>query len=148
MKKSDLLADLAKAIPYPVAIAIADLKRIAKLNPPKKAPEAAILKKARALGVALGETEGQVRMAAVLKASDEETAQHLENVMRGGASLIALGADLDPKLADLAGTVKSHVARDGLNVRFYLGVSADLVKEKMAEEMAKENSASATAEDE
>ena len=148
MKKSDLLADLAKAIPYPVAIAIADLKRIAKLNPPKKAPEAAILKKARALGVALGETEGQVRMAAVLKASDEETAQHLENVMRGGASIIALGADLDPKLAELAGTVKTHVAREGLNVRFYLGVSADLVKEKMAEEMAKENSASATAEDE
>lgn len=143
MKGNDILNELAKAIPYPVAVAIANLNGITAINPPKKAPEAAILKKATALGVAIGEVDGQVRIAAVLKAADEATAGHLENVMRGGASLLTLGADLDPNLAELASTVKTHVARDGSHVRVYLGVSASLVKEKLAEEMAKNKAAQA-----
>ncbi|SVE54010.1 uncharacterized protein METZ01_LOCUS506864, partial [marine metagenome] len=87
MKTNDILNELAKAIPSPVAVAIADLNSIAEFNPPKKAPEAAILKKASSLGLAVGEVDGQVRVAAVLKAADETTAGHLENVLRGGASL-------------------------------------------------------------
>ena len=143
MKANGLLNELAKAIPYPVAVGIADLKGIAEFNPPKKAPEAAILKKANALGLAIGEVDGQVRVAAVLKAADETTAGHLENVLRGGASLLVLGADLDPNVAELASTVKTHVARDGSHVRVYLGVSANLVKKQLAEEMAKNKAAQA-----
>ena len=138
MKTNEVLNELAKAIPSPVAVAIADLNSIAEFNPPKKAPDAAILKKASSLGLAVGEVDGQVRVAAVLKAADETTAGHLENVLRGGASLLALGADLDPNVAELAATVKTHVSRDGSHVQVYLGVSADLVKKKLAEEIAKD----------
>ena len=134
---STLLNELAKAIPYPVAQGIADLKMITKFNPPKKAPEAAMLKKASAIGLAVGEVDGEVRIAAVMKAADEATAGHLENVLRGAASLMTLGADLDPKVAELATAIKTHVSREGSHVRVYLGVSADLVKEQMAKEMAK-----------
>ena len=124
-------------------VGIADLKGIAEFNPPKNAPEAAILKKATALGLAIGEVDGQVRVAAVLKAADETTAGHLENILRGGASLIVLGADLDPKVAELASTVKTRVARDGSHVRVYLGVPANLVKKQLAEEMSKNKAAQA-----
>jgi len=133
-----LLNELAKAIPYPVAQGVANLKGIMKFNPPKKAPEAAILKKANAIGLAVGEVEGEVRVAAVMKTADEATAGHLENVLRGAASLLTLGADLDPKVAELATAIKTHVAREGSHVRIYLGVSAELVKEQMAKEMAKD----------
>ena len=132
-----LLNELAKAIPYPIAQGIADLKMITKLNPPMKTPEAAMLKKASAIGLAIGEVDGEVRVAAVIKAADEATAGHLENVLRGTASLMTLGADLDPKVAELATAIKTHVSREGSHVRIYLGVSADLVKEAMAKEMAK-----------
>ena len=133
-----LLNELLKAIPYPTAQGIADLKGIMKFNPPQKAPEAAILKKANAIGLALGEVDGEVRVAAVMKAADEFTASHLENVLRGAASLLTLGADLDPKLAELSTKLKTHVTRDGSHVRIYLGVSAELMKEQIAKEMAKE----------
>ena len=132
-----ILNELAKAIPYPVAQGIANLKGIMKFNPPKKAPEAAMLKKASAIGLAIGEVDGEVRVAAVMKAADEATAGHLENILRGAASLMNLGADLDPKVAELATAIKTHVSREGSHVRIYLGVSADLVKEAMAKEMAK-----------
>jgi hypothetical protein len=134
---SKLLNELAKAIPYPVAQGIADLSEIMKFNPPKKALEAAMLKKASAIGLAIGEVDGEVRVAAVMKAADEATAGHLENVLRGAASLITLGTDLDPKVAELATAIKTHVSREGSHVRIYLGVSASLVKEAMVKEMAK-----------
>ncbi len=132
-----ILNELAKAIPYPVAQGIADLKGIMKFNPPMKAPEAAMLKKASAIGLSVGEVDGEVRVAAVMKTADESTAGHLENVLRGAASLMTLGSDLDPKVAELASAIKTHVSREGSHVRIYLGVSADLVKEEMAKEMAK-----------
>lgn len=131
-----LLEELAKAVPSPVASATANLRGIAEFNP-VKGPEAAILKKADLLGLSIGETEGQVRGAAVLRAADEETAQHLENVLRGLTSLISLGADLDPKVAELAKQVKTYVGRDGRFVRAYIGISAELVTQKLAEEIAK-----------
>ena len=96
-----------------------------------------MLKKASAIGLAVGEVDGEVRIAAVMKAADEATAGHLENVLRGAASLMTLGADLDPKVAELATAIKTHVSREGSHVRIYLGVSADLVKEAMAKEIAK-----------
>ena len=132
-----LLNELAKAIPYPIAQGIADLKMITKLNPPMKAPEAAVLKKTSAIGLAVGEVDGEVRIAAVMKAADATTAGHLENILRGATSLLALGADVDPKVAELAGAIKTHVSREGSHVRVYLGVSVDLMKEQMVKEMAK-----------
>ena len=131
-----ILEELAKAVPSPVASATANLLGIAEFSP-VSGPEAAILKKADLIGLSIGEAEGQVRAAAVLQAADEETAKHLENVLRGLTSLISLGADLDPEIAELAAKVKTYVGRDGRFVRAYLGISAELVMEKLAEEIAK-----------
>ena len=110
----------------------------AESNPPMKAPEAAVLKKASAIGLAVGEVDGEVRIAAVMKAADATTAGHLENILRGATSLLALGADVDPKVAELAGAIKTHVSREGRHVRVYLGVSADSIKEQMVKEIAKQ----------
>jgi hypothetical protein len=87
----------------------------------------------------MGESGNSMRMAMALRASDEETAVHLENVMRGASSMLALGADvgIDPQLDEILPKMKTSVTRKKRNVGLMVEIDTALVLAKITEEMEK-----------
>ncbi len=132
---------LVNVLPHPVLTVTADVKGVAELNKPQGGPEAVIIQKTDAIGLVVGETGGMLMAVAVLEAADEETAVHVENIARGFTSLLALGGDIDPELAELLAKTKTSVARAGSTVQVKLGIDTKVVKEQIAKEMAKKKKA-------
>lgn len=128
---------VSSALPRPILMAAVNIKGIAEFIKAADGPEAAIIQKANAIGLVVGETGDKLMAAVILEASDEETASHVENVVRGFTSLLSLGADMEPDLAELLAKTKTSVTRDGRIVSVKLGIDNDIVKGTIAREMAK-----------
>lgn len=73
----------------------------------------------------------------LLEAADDETAAHVENIARGFTSLLALGSDIDPDLAELLSKTKTKVSREGKTVSVKLGIEVKVAKEIIGQGMAK-----------
>ena len=98
------------------------------------------MKKAELMGFALSEKGSTMRMVMAVQAENEETAEHLENVLRGGSSLLALGAgmDIDPNLNEILPLVQTAVSREKSIVGLELTMESAFLIEKMKAEMLKE----------
>jgi hypothetical protein len=137
LKPHGIHKTLAGAFSHPVLTVAIDVKGVAEFNKPPKGPEAVIIQKTDALGLALGESNGMLMTAIILEAADEATAKHVENIARGFTSLLALGADIEPELAELLAQTKTQVSRKGQIVSVKLGIDIKTVKETINKEMNK-----------
>ena len=143
--KSAVSSHLTGMIDKPMAMMTMSIGKVMALqNQSIPAPQAAIMKKADLVGFALGESGSSMRMAMALRASDEETAVHLENVMRGASSMLALGVrgflnvtGADPQLDEILPKMKTSVTRKKRNVGLMVEIDTALVLAKINEEMEK-----------
>ncbi len=128
---------LAETLSHSVLTVAVDVKGVAEFNKPSNGPEAVIIQKTDAIGLVVGETSDMLMAVAILQTADEATAKHVENIARGFTSLLALGADMEPELAELMAKTKTHVSRKGHIVSVKLGIDIKTVKETIALEMEK-----------
>ncbi len=128
---------LSGLIPYPILLASVDVKGVAEFNKVAEGPEAVIIQKANSIGLVVGESDGMLMAGALLETADEETATHVENIARGFTSLLALGSDVEPQLAELLAKTRTSVSRKGRLVIVKLGIQNEIVKETIAREMKK-----------
>ncbi|MFP6901506.1 MAG: hypothetical protein VCA36_11220 [Opitutales bacterium] len=133
---------LSNLMPHPVLMAAVDVKGVAEFNKVSEGPEAVIIQKARAIGLVVGETGGMLIAIALLEAADEETATHVENIARGFTSLLALGSDIDPGLAELLAKTKTKVSREGNTVSVKLGIEVEVAKAIISQGIAKKQASS------
>lgn len=141
-KNNQMIAHLSKMMENPMAfmtIRVPKVLATMRDGQPVSAPEAAIMKKADLLGFALSEEGSAMRMAMAMQAENEETAEHLENILRGGSSLLALGAgmDIDPNLNEILPHIKTSVSREKRIVGLQLEVDSAFLLKKIREEMEK-----------
>ena len=129
---------LNEMVDQPMALMTMHLTKVmAEQKRSLSVPEAGLLKKTGLMGFALGESGQSMRMAMVMQAENEETAVHLENILRGASSLMALGTDIQiqPELDEILPKMKSSVSRSKKNVGMMIEVETDLLLEKISEEM-------------
>ena len=122
-----------------MTVRVPEVLAIMREGKPISAPEAAIMKKADLMGFALSENGSTMRMVMAVQAENEETAEHLENVLRGGSSLLALGAgmDIDPDLNEILPFVQTAVSREKRIVGLELTMESAFLIEKMMAEIQK-----------
>jgi len=137
LQKKGIYHAITNALPHPMLVGAMNVKGVAEFNKRVQGPEAVLIQKTDAIGIAVSETGGMIMVATLLQAYDEETAVHVENVARGLTSLLALGSDIDPDLAALLSRTKTKVSRKGKIISIELGIEVDTVKEVIASEMAK-----------
>ena len=137
LENTGIYQAITSVFPRPILLGAANVKGIAEFNKPVHGPEALLFQKTNAIGVAVFESGGMLMTVTLLQAYDEETAGHVENVARGFTSLLALGSDLDPGLAQLLAKTKTKVSRKGDVVSIELGIEVDAVKEVIASQMTK-----------
>jgi len=129
---------LTEMVDKPMALMTMHLTKVkAEQERSMTVPQAALLRKGDLMGFALGESGQSMRMAMVMQAENEETAVHLENVLRGASSLMALGTDIQiqPELDEILPKMKSSVSRSKKNVGMMIEIETDLLLEKISEEM-------------
>jgi len=80
-------------------------------------PEAMILKKADAVLVDIGECEGNVFFEATLTTKDEETAEHVRDVLKGIVALGKLLVDQEPKLEVLVRSARIEQYGNKISIR-------------------------------
>lgn len=95
----------------------------------------AMVKKVRSAGMAMGESAGELKVVAIVKADNEETAIQLENMARGMMAMAALGKESKPFLAEILESQK--VVRKGSDVRMEVGLAIETIKELIEREMEK-----------
>jgi hypothetical protein len=143
-KNNQMIPHLSAMMEKPMAIITIRVPRVLAIlrdGQPVSAPEAAIMKKADLVGFAVSEEGSAMRMAMAMQAENEETAEHLENVLRGGSSLLALGAgiDIDRNLDEILPHIKTSVSRQKRIVGLQLEIDSAFLLKKIREEMAKKN---------
>jgi len=141
-KNNQMISHLCAKMENPMALMTVRLPEVLALmrdGKPISAPEAAIMKKAELMGFALSEKGSTMRMIIAMQAENEKTAEHLENVLRGGSSLLALGAgmDIDPDLNEILPHVKTAVSREKGIVGLQLTMDSAFLLKKMKAEMQK-----------
>ena len=141
-KNNQMISHLSAMMEKPMAIITVRVPKVLAIlrdGQPVSAPEAAIMKKADLVGFAVSEEGSAMRMAMAMQAENEETAEHLENVLRGGSSLLALGAgiDIDRNLNEILPHIKTSVSREKRIVGLQLEVDSAFLLKKIREEMAK-----------
>jgi hypothetical protein len=139
-KNNPMSSHLIGMVEKPMAIMTVRLPKmlaLARQGDPLSVPEAALIKKADLVGFALGEAGSSMRMAMVMHAENEETAEHLENVLRGASSLLALGAGIDPKLDEILPKMRPTVSRKNRIVGLQLEVDSAFLLKKITEELEK-----------
>ena len=141
-KNNQMISHLCAKMENPMAlmtVRLPEVLAIIREGKPISAPEAAIMKKADLLGFALTEDGSTMCMFMAVQAENEKTAEHLENVLRGGSSLLALsaGIDIDPNLNEILPLVKTAVSREKRIVGVQLEVDSAFLLKKIREEMAK-----------
>ena len=141
-KNNHMISHLCDRMENPMALMTVRLPEVLSLmreGQPISPPETAIMKKADLMGFALSEEGSTMRMVMAMQAENEETAVHLENVLRGGSSLLALGAgmDIDPNLNEILPHIKTSVSREKRIVGLQLEVDSAFLLKKIREEMAK-----------
>jgi hypothetical protein len=141
-KNNQMISHLCAKMENPMAlmtVRLPEVLAIIREGKPISAPEAAIMKKADLLGLALTEDGSTMCMFMAVQAENEKTAEHLENILRGGSSLLALsaGIDIDPNLNEILPLVKTAVSREKRIVGVQLEVDSAFLLKKIREEMAK-----------
>ncbi len=137
-KNNPMLSHLAVIVEKPMAILTVQVpKVIAMQGRTISVPEAAIIKKADMMGFAIGESGSSIRVGMVMRAENDETAEHLENVLRGAASLLAMGGGLDKQLDEVLDKMATSVSREKRIVRLQLELDSDFILEKFTQEMEK-----------
>ena len=94
-----------------------------------------MVKKVSAAGMAMGETAGELKVVAIVKTDNEETAIQLENMARGMMAMVGLGKESKPFLAEILESQK--VVRKGNDVRMEVGLAIETIKELIEREMEK-----------
>ena len=138
LENTGIYQAITTALPHPILVGAANVKGVAEFSKPVKGPEAVIIQKTNAIGLAVSESNGMLMAVVLLEAYDEETAVHVENIARGFTSLLALGGDIEPELAELLSKTKTKVARKGRTVSIKVGIDVEVVTELIAREMAKQ----------
>ncbi|MBG31289.1 MAG: hypothetical protein CMI31_15030 [Opitutae bacterium] len=137
LKPGKIHKALLESFSSPILMMAVDVKGMAEIDKPDTGPEAVIIQKADAIGLAMGESGDMLMASAILQTADVETAKHVENIARGFTSLLALGADIEPELAELLAQTKTQVSRKDQIVSMKLGIDIQTVKETIAREIEK-----------
>ncbi len=139
-KNNPMIAHLVGMVEKPMAIMTVQVPKVLAMANQGRAisvPEAAIIKKADMVGFAIGETGSSMRMAMIMRAENEKTAEHLENVVRGAASLLALGGGLDKQLDEVLAKITTSVSRKNRIVGLQLELDSAFLLKKITEELEK-----------
>ena len=145
-KENPILDHLNELIKKPIATITAQIPNVRKMEKRGRsipATEQAIMKKLDWAGVALGESGASIRIACVMNTENIETAEHMENVLRGFSSLLSLSTEIgtlfqnDPKLNKIIPHIKTTVSRKSQIVGMQLEMDTAFLHEMIEQEMAK-----------
>ncbi|UCG55586.1 MAG: hypothetical protein JSU70_12035 [Phycisphaerales bacterium] len=98
--------------------------------------EAAVLKQTDALGLAVGEVEGDFYADLELTADTSEVAQGISKILEGVIAFVSLSGEDRPRLAELA--KKVELSCQGNSVRVHLGCDPRAVFELLREQWEKD----------
>lgn len=129
-----LLAELRKIVPNPGMIGFVDVGKVAGFHDLDKRGKE-IVNKANSAGMIAGQIDGELKMAAIVKTNDEETAKQIEDMANGMMAMAALGKESNPELAEVLET--HSVKRNGNTVTLQIGLSIAAIKKGLAKEMDK-----------
>lgn len=145
-KENPILDHLNELVKRPIITITAQIPKVRKMEKPGRsisATEQAIMEKLDWAGVALGESGASIRIACVMNTENIETAEHMENVLRGVSSLLSLSTEIeplfqnDPKLSKIIPHIKTSVSRKSQIVGMQLEMDTAFLLEMFEEEMAK-----------
>ena len=145
-KKNPILDRLNELVKKPIATITAQISKVRKMEKPGRsisAAEQAIMEKLDWAGVALGESGESIRIACVMNTENIQTAEHVENILRGVSSLLSLSTEIeplfqnDPKLNKIIPHIKTSVSRKSQIVGMQLEMDTAFLLEMIEEEMAK-----------
>lgn len=145
-KENPILDHLNELVKRPIVTITAQIPKVRKMEKPGRsisATEQAIMEKLDWAGVALGESGASIRIACVMNTENIETAEHMENVLRGVSSLLSLSTEIeplfqnDPKLSKIIPHIKTSVSRKSQIVGMQLEMDTAFLLEMFEEEMAK-----------
>lgn len=145
-KENPILDHLNELVKRPIVTITAQIPKVRKMEKPGRsisATEQAIMEKLDWAGVALGESGASIRIACVMNTENIETAEHMENVLRGVSSLLSLSTEIeplfqnDPKLNKIIPHIKTSVSRKSQIVGMQLEMDTAFLLEMFEEEMAK-----------
>ena len=145
-KENPILDHLNELIKKPIATITAQIPNVRKMEKRGRsisATEQAIMKKLDWAGVALGESGASIRIACVMNTENIETAEHMENILRGFSSLLSLSTEIetlfqnDPKLNKIIPHIKTSVSRKSQIVGMQLEMDTAFLLEMIEQEMAK-----------
>ena len=145
-KENPILDHLNELVKRPIITITAQIPKVRKMEKPGRsisATEQAIMEKLDWAGVALGESGASIRIACVMNTENIETAEHMENVLRGVSSLLSLSTEIeplfqnDPKLSKIIPHIKTSVSRKSQIVGMQLEMDTAFLLEMIEQEMAK-----------
>lgn len=145
-KNNPVLNRLNELVKKPIVTITAQIPKVRKMEKPGRsisATEQAIMEKLDWAGVALGESGASIRIACVMNTENIETAEHMENVLRGVSSLLSLSTEIeplfqnDPKLNKIIPHIKTSVSRKSQVVGMQLEMDTAFLLEMIEQEMAK-----------
>ena len=145
-KNNPVLNRLNELVKKPIVTITAQIPKVRKMEKPGRsisATEQAIMEKLDWAGVALGESGASIRIACVMNTENIETAEHMENVLRGVSSLLSLSTEIeplfqnDPKLNKIIPHIKTSVSRKSQIVGMQLEMDTAFLLEMIEQEMAK-----------
>lgn len=145
-KENPILDHLNELVKRPIVTITAQIPKVRKMEKPGRsisATEQAIMEKLDWAGVALGESGASIRIACVMNTENIETAEHMENVLRGVSSLLSLSTEIeplfqnDPKLSKIIPHIKTSVSRKSQIVGMQLEMDTAFLLEMIEQEMAK-----------
>ena len=145
-EKNPILDHLNEMVEKPIAVVTAQIPKLIKMAKTAKsisATEQAIMEKLDWAGLALGESGASIRIACVMNAENIETAEHMENILRGVTSLLSLSTEIkpllqnEPKLNKILPHIKTSVSRKSQIVGMQLEMDSSILIEMIGIEMAK-----------
>ena len=145
-KNNPILDRLNELVKKPIATITAQIPEVRKMEKPGKsisATEQAIMEKLDWAGLALGESEASIQITCVMNTENIETAEHMENILRGVSSLLSMSTEIeplfqnDPKLNKIIPHIKTSVSRKNQIVGMQLEIDTSVMVKIIEEEMAK-----------
>ena len=100
-----------------------------------------MFKKFKNIAIFLDETNDHMRMQVYLQSTNEEEADHLENIFRSWPSLLALTVGVNPELDEVMKNVKFSVVRENKAVGMAVLLSHSFFETKVNEEIEKKKKA-------
>ena len=145
-KENPILDHINELIKKPIATITAQIPNVRKMEKRGRsipATEQAIMEKLDWAGLALGESGASIQITCVMNTENIETAEHMENILRGVSSLLSLSTEIeplfqnDPKLNKIIPHIKTSVSRKNQIVGMQLEIDTYVMVKIIEEEMAK-----------